>query len=254
MKKVLLIMAFFAMIATCSAQKGVKPYYQIYKTAPTIDNIDVTEKNIKYDDVNCTITYYFWAENGESGFVFYNKTSENIYIHLDECFYVANGFAYDYYKNRVYKCETVVDDEEAMPRLKDEPFDYSNGSSQVDAITRSENPLVCVPSHTKKIIREYCIKNFVYRNEEIFLFPGKKDANSMEFTKAETPFTFGNIIAYSVGETEEMKDIIIRTKHEFYVTSVANYSESRAEEVLNNPAPDSFYVPYFKTKEENDKH
>lgn len=31
-----------------------------------------------YEDDNCTITYNFWKENGEIGFVFTNKTSENL--------------------------------------------------------------------------------------------------------------------------------------------------------------------------------
>lgn len=245
MKKALLLLAFCAIIAPCLAQK---PYYQVYKTAPTTDNIDVNDIFMAYEDSCCKIVYNFWREYGEMGFVFINKIDENIYLHLDETFYVANGYVNDYYKNRVYNCAPVLDDTRSS--INSEPNDYSNGFSQAKALTMTEKPVVCVPAHASRAIKEYNIKNYIFRSEEIFLFPGKKDNNILEFSKAESPFVFGNIVAYSVGNSQD----IVRVENEFYVSSIANYAEGKTDALFERGFPDGFFIPYFKTKEDNAKH
>ncbi|MDD4460047.1 MAG: hypothetical protein PHQ24_09620 [Proteiniphilum sp.] len=39
---------------------------------------------------------------GNMGFGFFNKTNENIYLNLDECFFVRNDIANDYFLEREF--------------------------------------------------------------------------------------------------------------------------------------------------------
>lgn len=73
-------------------------YYQIVETRPS-SGIKIGDEYMVYENEKIHIIYNFWKRYGEAGFIVHNKSSENIYIHLEECFFVRNGIAYDYYKN-----------------------------------------------------------------------------------------------------------------------------------------------------------
>ncbi len=73
-------------------------FYQVYETRLP-DNVNMKDGKLYYEDQNCQITYNLWGDKGVIGFSFYNKSDKNIYINLEECFFVKNGVAYDYYKN-----------------------------------------------------------------------------------------------------------------------------------------------------------
>jgi hypothetical protein len=80
-------------------------YYQVLTATPTEE---MTEDGhfMVFEDNNCQVTYHFWESGGNAGFALYNKSDENIYVHLSECFFVRNGIAYDYFKNREYATTT----------------------------------------------------------------------------------------------------------------------------------------------------
>ncbi len=77
------------------------PYYQVYKVDPVKD-VEYRSNKLIYEDDNCQVTYDLWSDGGDVGFVFYNKTTKNIYLNLKECFFILNGVAYNYFKDRVY--------------------------------------------------------------------------------------------------------------------------------------------------------
>jgi hypothetical protein len=54
-----------------------------------------------YEDENCKVLYDFWGQGGRVEFLIYNKIDENIYVNKEESFFIRNGIAYDYYKDRV---------------------------------------------------------------------------------------------------------------------------------------------------------
>ena len=93
----------------CSMLTACSPtiYYQLYQTKPTSQDIKIYENKMVYEDDNCSIMYDFWEEYGNIGFMIYNKSSENLYLHLDQCFYINNGYAYDYYQNRIYNNKVI---------------------------------------------------------------------------------------------------------------------------------------------------
>ena len=209
-------MVVCAVLTSCSPTA----YYQIYQTKPVSDNVVVNEDFMVFEDDNCIVSYNFWKENGDFGFKIYNKNSENIYLHMDECFFVKNGYAYDYY------------DFEAEPKV------------------------ICVPAKTAKTISEFNIASNIYHDCDLYLNPGKKDRNYLSFSEENTPLTFGNIIAYSVGESKSL----VRFNNEFYISRVLNYQTKEITEsvtvkecgkkvkgkhiVVKESGPDRFFNNY----------
>lgn len=189
MKKVLLIMVVCSVLTSCSPTI----YYQMYQTKPITESIAINKDVVVFEDGNCVISYNFWKENGDFGFKIYNKNSENIYLHMDECFFVKNGYAYDYYDNA------------------------------------DRSKIICIPAKTAKIVSEFTIASKIYHDCDLYLNPGKKDRKSISFSKESSPLTFGNIIAYSVGDSESL----IRVKNDFYISKVTNYTSNEITETVN---------------------
>ena len=241
-----------AMLSSCAPTT----YFQMYQTQPITD-ISIRNDCMVFEDGNCEILYNFWKEYGEIGFVFHNKTSENIYLHLDECFYVANGVASDYYQNRIYTRSKSFVSTNQLSNIYGSYVTKSNSSASANyyqiggygsgsadgnqtiykngyvygstgtvtsassnSISVAEKQIICVPPMTSKIISEFDIKNSVYRSCDIYRNPRKKDSHSVSFSQDNTPLTFGNRITYSVGDSEEL----IRVNNDFYVSKISNYA------------------------------
>ena len=202
----------------------------MYQTKPITKNIEVNENALRFEDDNCVILYDFWGESGDIGFILYNKNTENLYLHLDECFFIANGFAYDYYQDRIY--QNVL-------------------------CSIAEKRIICIPSQSSKAISEFKINQQLYKDCDITLYPNKNENNTMHFTPEDSPFVFGNRLAYSIGASET----IIRINNDFYVSKISNYpldkiTESvtmelcgkkiydHQERVFKNSGPDKFYIQY----------
>lgn len=253
MKRVLLCILVFVAFASCTPNI----YYQMYQTKP-ISDVAINQNYIVYEDEHCKILYDFWKEHGEIGFVFYNKTSENIYLHLDECFFVENNIAYDYYGNRIWSSnKTVVNSKQlsnsygssttntnasasagyyqvgglGMGNASGSSVTYKNGSvysyanavinSASNSVSVAEKNVICVPPQTGKIVTEYVIVTAPYRSCDLYRNPKKKDPHSVTFDKEHSPFVFGNRIAFSIGESE----VLVRVNNDFYVSMISNYPE-----------------------------
>jgi len=95
---VLLLMAIiFSFMTSCKSNV----FYQFYK----VNSINESSKNsnpLVFEDDNCRVFYDFWGSQGGVGFIFYNKTDENIYINMKESFFIKNNRAYDYFQNRTF--------------------------------------------------------------------------------------------------------------------------------------------------------
>lgn len=264
----------------------------MYQTQP-ITEITMRDNCMVYADENCEILYNFWKEYGEIGFVFYNKTTENIYLHLDECFYVENGCAYDYYRNRVYTNSKSYLTSNQLTNINSSYVTKSNASANANyyqigaygtgnasgnqttykngyiygstgtitnttsnSVSIAEKRIICIPPKTSKIISEFDIKNSIYRSCDIYRNPGRKDPHSVSFSKNNSPLTFGNRIAYSVGNREEL----IRVENDFYVSKISNYSsqditklerdeecgkkKDREVRVFKESGPNQFFIRY----------
>ena len=228
MKKLLFSLVISVVLTSCSQSL----YYQMYQTKPITENIEVNENALKFEDDNCVILYDFWGENGDMGFVIHNKTDQNLYLHLDECFYVENGFAYDY-------------------------IDTNNNSSIiVGNNAKIEKKAICIPPKYSKKISEYTINGNLYRDCDLFLYPVKNDNNTLDFTQENSPFIFGNKLAYSIGDSDTINQI----NNIFYVSKISNYAIEDItklidkqhcgeklgvkKRVLIEHGPDQFYIKY----------
>jgi hypothetical protein len=102
--KILCALCVTACLFSCRPTK-ILTYYQVFKATPT-EEMKENGHFMVFEDKNCQVTYNFWESGGNAGFALYNKSNENIYVHLSKCFFVRNGIAYDYFKNREYSSTT----------------------------------------------------------------------------------------------------------------------------------------------------
>jgi len=280
MKKMkLYLVALLAIVLTSCVTTS---YFQVYKAAFTKktnlkDSLLVNE--LVYEDANCKVSYDLWDDGGNIGFKFYNRTDKNIYLNLEESFFIFNGMAYNYYQNRVFtnskstgisasstsassKHAKGMNNLDLIPNYKVS----KNGTSSVGVTTTSgnsvsynEEKIVCIPSMTSKIIKEYSITHSLYRDCDLFKYPRKRQIKTKTFKKSDSPLVFSNRLTYAVGQTVNP----VTTENEFYVTEITNYPEKKIVEtkvdefcgqkgslekrVFKNVSTDKFYFHYFKT-------
>jgi len=264
-----------AMIAVLLTSCVTTSFYQVYKAVPSDKSI-IKDNYLVYEDENCKVSYNFWGEGGNIGFLFYNKTDNNIYLNLNESFFVLNGIAYDYFKNRVYTHSTSsgsttsrtatasksVTGINFLDLLQTNRIQATSGvglmTSSGYSISFNEEKVVCVPSKTSKIITEYNINDYLYKDCDLFKYPTKKQVKSKSFSKSDSPIIFSNRISYTLEQSQEK----VQFENEFYVSEISNYPESEMLEskydefcgqksatmtrYFKNVSPDKFYIKYTK--------
>ncbi len=172
MKKTILI----ALLVLINLSSCVTSYYQVY---------DTETENVIFQDENCSVSYSLWADNGNPGFAFYNNADENLYIDLNESFFVINGWAKDYYDSEVHNGKRII----------------------------------VIPPKTRKLIMRYVINNSYINDCDLPKYPSRKKVTSVEYTKAASPIVFSNTISYKKKSSETLTVL----NHEFYVKSITNY-------------------------------
>lgn len=250
-------------------------YYQVYKAVP-VGEMKNESSTLVYEDENCKISYNLWSEGGNAGFYFYNKTDRNIYLNLDESFFVLNGVAYDYYRNRSFSNSTMlgisstssasyskaVTGVNYLNYLQTNRLQLSVNSGSVSSsghtVTYDEKKVICIPSKTLKRVEEYKITEAIYRCCDLFRYPSKKKVTTKKFDSLLSPYTFCNIIAYKLADS----DSLVKIRNVFYVSEITNYpksmfTESRYDKFCEQESytkssyfkfdsPDKFYIKYDK--------
>jgi hypothetical protein len=258
-------------LASCSTT-----YFQVYKVSPGFDSKPVNDSLI-YENEDCRVLYDFWGHGGNAGFVFYNKTNENIYLNKEECFFIFNGFAYNYYQNRVFtqssNASASSNTSAAISGINFLGYKQKNVlSAGIAATTGSsvayyEEKVVCIPPETAKKIEGYKVTESLYRDCNLLRFPSKEQIRSSNFSKSESPNVFSNIITYHIGKSEDLE----RLENEFYVKTITNYPEkaiiqSRSNEFCGEKgypkkieyctivSPDKFYIEYNNKSIDTSNH
>lgn len=235
-KCIIILAAIAVVLSSCELTNN---YYQLYKVVPS-DNITIESKYLVYEDDNCQVYYDLWQEQGNIGFRFYNKTDKNIYVNLEECFFILNGIAYNYYRNRVFSNSLstgVTTTQGASASKSVTGLNYLNliqtnsvsaGSSagtmisSGSSVSQIEEKTICIPSFTSKKINEYSINGTLLRDCDLFVYPNKREIKTLTFEKSESPLKFSNRIVYTVGQSNNP----IKFENEFYVSEITNYPES----------------------------
>jgi len=271
MKNLILSLALLgAVLSSCKVT-----FYQVYK-ADVPNSSGIMENLLVFEDDNCRVSYNLWGNGGNIGFKFYNKTVENLYLNLEESFFILNGRAYDYFKNRIY---TTIANTGAAKTYGTTDSISTNGPNflnlfQTNSISHTntvglkssieystsinEKKIICIPSHTSKVISEYSINHALYRDCDLFIHPKKKDINTIGFSKEESPIVFRNLIVY---RTKQMNKPI-EFENDFFVSEITNYpseeivgsryevfcgeKNSTSIRYFKNESPDMFYVEYTK--------
>ena len=223
MKKIICIAVVLLTMSSCSPK--IFPYCQIGTLSS--DNVKLSDNgNFEYSKSGVTISYNFWSEGGNVSFVVTNNTDKDVYLLKEDCYFVQNGWAYDYYQNRTYVkssassssvAQTAGASVNANAQLSGQlsgfakfmlnsptsSVNYSNaavgyGASQMAAGTFSrssqsgfavetpEQKMVCIPAHTSKHFSDFNISGIPYRQCGFARDAKTKEGEKISFTSAST--------------------------------------------------------------------
>ncbi len=249
-------------------------YYQVFKVESD-NGVEQNNGELAYEDENCKITYDLWGASGNIGFLFYNKTDQMIYIQKDETFYIQNGIANNYYKNRTItnsssrgvsaqggsnaSISVAGLNARGLPQVNS--LHVSSKKETVNstgyAVSTQEEIIIAIPPKTAKYISEYYVNDFIYRDCDLLRYP-RRDSTSISFESTNSPFNFGNRIVYKVGIEGTMNII----NNSFYVSSITNYPSGSAVkttyreicgkqtneliQVFKVSSPEKFYLKYYR--------
>lgn len=267
----LLFVALLSILLTSCSTK----FYQVYKVVPT-EKIVLNENQLVYEDDNCKVSYHLWDEGGNIGFIFYNKSEQNIYLNMEESFFIENGLAHNYYQNRVYTSSKTIgattyiaaSTAKSITGLNYYDLLQTNRISSMSAIggttssgyavSYNEEKITCIPSKTAKIITEYSINETILRDCDLLKYPTKSQITTKSFTKSDSPMVFSNRITYMLGLS--VNQIVF--ENEFYISEITNLPESEMIEsgydeycgqkgvslkyYYKNVSPDKFFIKYTK--------
>lgn len=263
-----LVLACLALIS-CS-----KTVYQVYE----VQSPDLMMKNnsLVFENEDCKISYNLWAKEGSMAFIFENKTGEDIFVDMSRSFFIKNGEAFDYYKNRSYEtsvyegidlglsaARTYISPEGYWPDRYDVPPLLSVKNSAVaktgfsTSVRVQEPEYVCVPANTYKVMGVYMIYPKLVITCDTEKDNPKKEVTLEVYNENNTPLRLMNRLAYSFEEGSSSPSFI---DNHFWLSSVKNYSrkaavENKKEKVgcttmtqrvsfFKIGGPNQFYVPF----------
>ena len=271
LKKFFFGLTAIMLFSSCS----VTSYYQVFKTQSK-EKMQNDGKSLAYSDANCTIFYNFWNDGGSFEFAIQNNSEKNIYLNKKECFFICNGYAYDYFKNRTYtttkglqvggstsKTASEVagisvsgvnvygyDQTNSIAAAKNYAVTSGVASSVSNSVSWEEPEIICIPSKTTKVISDFeKVTNTLIRNCYLFRYPTNKQINSSIFSESKSPLVFCNKLAYHLGDSKDL----IRINNEFYVSEIKNLteknmieSESKYEEFCGEKSTGKYKKLYWK--------
>ena len=232
--KILKFLCAFISVFYFTSCATTTSFYQVYNVKPAQETI-TKSNNLIFEDSNCIITYNLWADGGNIGFDFYNKTDEKIDVNLNESNFILNGFAYDYYKHRTFTTSESISASISnfstaavavtgvnSNRNVQTNRVQSSGSTSMNSfmgysVSVSEDSIICIPGKTTKRISEYSIYNKLVRNCDLYRYPGKKEINTKTYTEEKSPIVFSNLITY------KSKGKGTKVENKFYVSEITNY-------------------------------
>lgn len=256
-KNLLILIAIFTLTSSCMPDF----YYQVYRTNPD-EEIEIKSNTLVYEDQYCKVIYNLWQENGNIGFIFHNKTNNDLNLNLNESFFIINGMAYPYYQNRIFGTASNFQlNRESNYTYLDYLLNIKTNtvgatSSSEYSVSRVEQKVLTVPSKTSIRIAEFSINNTLIRNCDLYRHPKKKEIKTVAFNKSNSPLIFSNRISYSIENSADPIEI----ENNFYVSEITNYPEHEmfdtkkeefcGEESLKEirysieEAPNNFYIKY----------
>lgn len=221
-------------------------YQQIARVSSP--NVKMADERFSYSSDNITITYDFWSVGGEVLFSIENKTGEDIILDLSRSFFILNGEAYDYFRNRVRVYE-----------LTEQVLEISTFDKQVYEDSRraeyAEPSEVTIPAHSKKTFGEYNVTDDEYIQCGFIRNPRGREVSILDFESYTSPWVIENRLMLEIDEQDfpitnsfyisELQNIIeddvVKTEQ---VTNCKGRSSDKTVKINIMAAPNRFYIPY----------
>jgi hypothetical protein len=230
-KNVVILLALF-LLSSCT-----NSFYQVY----TVQNEGLVEEENKlvYENEDCRVNYNLWGEHGNLGFTIYNKTEIDMFVVLSQSFFIKNGIANDYYKNREYKESNTLRLSSGWTYGTIQGYGYIGNTNNITSgVTYHERPIICIPPHSLKMLSDYSIVSRPIRNcDKHQEFP-RKVSIPIQFTKEDSPVNFINRISYSFDKDGTNLHYV---DNQFWISEITNYSKKMAgkEMVIKDCESDS---------------
>lgn len=250
--KQVFIPVLLMLLSSCSTSH----YYQVFNTK--VEKGKILDAEILFEDENCSVSYNLWEDQGgHTGFLFYNKTDQDLTIDLKKTFFVLNGIAYAYFQNRTYTNSSTKGTELSRygyPYYFNLGFARKNINSSTFSVSYEERQELCVPPKTAIKLGGNRVAQERYKSCDLDKTPSGRDIKSLDFNKENSPFVFYNLITYST------KQDTFRIENRFHVDRIANYpSRNMLEKVevvkcgkkmgysvstFRSGTPTEFYIKY----------
>lgn len=199
-----------------------------------------------FENEDCKVSYNLWALNGSMAFIFENKTNKDIFIDMTQTFFIKNGAANDYFKNRTYETRTFdalslgysvsktyigIDgywpSQYAVPLFASAKAMAKAQAGISAAVTVKESEYVCVPARSYKVLNYYNIyPSFEKTCDNKKDYP-KNEATIKMYDEHNSPLKFKNKIAYSF---QKSNSSLTHIENTFWLSTIKTYSKKGAIE------------------------
>jgi len=267
MKKVNILIMMAAVAGCVVTGCSKKTYYQVYQTQPVnSEAVQPKDGNMVHDGSDCTVSYNFFAEEGNAGYWFTNNTDSVIFISLSESFFILNGTAYDHFQARRWTTTSSQTQQSSTQSGKSKKRNKrstvaTQGTSQTStqATAIEERGMVIVPPHASKyVVCEYRINTAKLELCGVKDTPGRNKPAGTTYTNENSPILFANYITYTVGNgnkkhvddrffVQEIINVNRRAMTEnVRVKDACGKNTGEKMEQMRYATPDRFYVKYKK--------
>lgn len=220
-KSIFAIILGLALICTACAN-----FYQVFQVAGN-EKFVTDNRNMRYEDGDCIITYDFWRDHGTLSFDLYNKSEQTMHIYMDECFIVHDKHAQDFVQLNV-----------------------------TDRNNKFSGTVVSIPPGAYRHFTCPEIQRHIFEFCNVEVCPSPDLIQTTEFNPDDSPLHFGMDLTYSLGQSSSKKMV----KNSFYVNQVTNYhkrnfeqthddtlricNEEEVIEIQDLRSPDKFFIEY----------
>lgn len=213
------LLIFF--LTSCYSQTYIQEY-NIHS-----DDVVFTNNNLAYENDDCELNYSF--DDGSMRISVINKTDKNLYLDMTKSAFIRNSESFNYYSgitliypSREYNVSFKKDSikETFLYQKQVLPIKH-NGS--LKEIYVADVPMICIPPKAYVTLNRFNIfYNFnIQYSKELEMRP-KEVSEILYFEENNSPLSFRNRIAYSVGDKATEINYIDNL---FFVRSIQNVAE-----------------------------
>ena len=247
MKRVIYLLGALTLCSCATAYQQIATISSIQKMAPD-DGI------YRFVEEDVSVTYDFWAENGQVSFVISNNSDSDVYVDLAKSFLVVNGMTFDYYQKRSYSSSSQNTIASSYTYGGSNTFARATGMANAHAssygdftdassfgvewgtkststtsqrittistvntgIQYEEKEGVWIPANSSRKFSEFSLLETPYRKCGFVRNPWNNEDSTISFNERNTPYAFDNVLTIKIGDKEH------RLVHSFYVENFSNY-------------------------------